>query len=312
MPYFDTEVGAARPMLQHRLLVPSRPPDNNVLSAFPSSSAPMTASQMFFGDGGKHHFPTPHSDTYAFKPGRRKLYPSKSGSAVQGGLRRIPIPVPKTKKVPEQRHLPDAQRRSGYDVPEHSIETALNRKILVRREGGELARDFISAELTLDRAFGVKKKCEGGIRQSRNTIPVANPGDKLYSAVEYSPGFYKEFSSGYSRVGGRTGTGGKVLDIPEPGQAKIQARARDSTKMFNPAGMTNTLGRGDTLNFRPRLSYEEKVRIAATQAAIAEVGELTEGVVTDRNEDGLSWEQRTGLYVWKTKDQKKKDEEASE
>ena len=160
-------------------------------------------------------------------------------------------------------------------------------------------------------AFGVKKKCDDGIRQSRNNIPVANPGDKLYSAVEYSPSFYKEFNSDYSRVGGSTGTGGKKLTISAPGQAKIEARARDSTKLFNPAGMMNTMSRHDTLNFRPRLSYEEKVRIAATQAAIAEVGELTEGVVDDRNEEGLSWEQRTGLYVWKTKEQKMKDTNAA-
>lgn len=127
--------------------------------------------------------------------------------------------------------------------------------------------------------------------------------------MEYAPGFYKEFNSEFSRVGGRTGTGGKKHTISEPGQAKIEARARDSTKLFNPAGMKNTMSRQDTLNFRPRLSYEEKVRIAATQAAIAEVGELTSGVVTDRNEDGLSWEQRTGLFVWKTKEQKQIDGE---
>ena len=151
MPYHDTEVGAARPMLQHKQSVPSRPRDNNVLDYQQHSSTPMNAKTLFFGDGGKSHFDTPHSDTYEFKPGRRKLYPTKSGSAVQGGLRRIPIPVPKSKKVAEQRHLPDSQERSGYDVPEHSIETALNRKIRVIRDSGVPARDFISTELTLDR-----------------------------------------------------------------------------------------------------------------------------------------------------------------
>ena len=126
-------------------------------------------------------------------------------------------------------------------------------------------------------------------------------GDKLYAAVEYSPGFYREFNSEYSRVGGRGGDGGKAHEIAPPGQAKIFEAARDTTKAFNPAGMTNTMGRQDTLNFRPRLSYEEKMRIKQTQEAQAEVAELTAGVASARNEEGLSWEDRTGLYVWKTK-----------
>jgi len=263
MPYSNTDVGAARPLLQHKQQVQNnkyRPQDNNVLNHQQHQNTVIDAKTLFFGDGGRSHFKTPQSDTYTFKPGRRKLYPGKSsGEASQGGIRKLPIPIPANKPLAEQRHLPEAQQRSGYDVPEYSIEKALNKKQLVRRDDGGLARDYISTELTLDKAFGLKKKCEGGIRQARNNIPVANPGDKLYSAVEYSPGFYKEFNAEFSRVGGRTGTGGKVLTIPEAGQAKIAAKARDSTTLFNPAGMKNTISRQDTLNFRPRLRYEEKV-----------------------------------------------------
>ena len=175
------------------------------------------------------------------------------------------------------------------------------------RENGSLARDYISQEITLDVSFGVKKKINNPTQQ-RNGIPVANPGDKLYAAVEYAPGFYKEFNSEYSRVGGRTGTGGKKLDIAPPGEAKKYAEARDTTKAFNKAGMTNTMGRGDTLNFRPRLSYEEKMRIKQLQEAQDEVSELTAGTVTSLNEGGLSWEDRTGLYVWKSKSKREEDE----
>jgi hypothetical protein len=193
-------------------------------------------------------------------------------------------------------------------VPEFSIEKALNRKNMVQKADGSIARDFISKEVTLDVAFGIKKKL-GGVREMRNGIPVSNPGDKLYAAVEYSPGFYKEFDSSYSRVGGRGGTGGKAHEIPPAGEARAYAAARDTTQLFNTAGMTNTMGRNDTLNFRPRLNYEEKMRIKQTQDAVNEVEELTEGKVTTLNEGGLSWEDRTQLFVWKPKS--KRDKEAA-
>ena len=259
------------------------------------------AKTLFWGDAGKKHYAPKNSGVEKWHPGRRTLHPNHSGYEKTGGLRSIPIPVPHVPPRAEQRHLLREAARSGFDVPEHSIEKALNRKVRVRREDGMLARDFISTEVTLDVQFGVKKKCDGGIRQKRNGIPVANPGDKLYSAVEYSPAFYKEFNSSYSRVGGRLGTGGAAHDIPAPGDAKRLAMERDTSTGFNPAAMTNTMGRQDTLNFRPRLSYEEKMRIKQTQDAIQEVTELTDGVATAMNEEGLSWEQRTGLYVYKTK-----------
>ena len=293
----------------------------------------MSSKALFFGDAGKQHYAPHHSETYKHIPGRRILHPNPSGEEKTGGLKRLEIPVPHKPPRAQQRHLPKDQARSGYDVPEHSIEKALNRKVLVRRESGQLARDYISTEVTLDVSFGVKKKCLDGIRQQRNNIPVANPGDKLYAAVEYSPGFYKEFNSSFSRVGGRIGTGGAVRrcvnfvcilfilsslrhysnsypphthtllarSVPPPGEAKRHAAERDTSMGFNPAAMTNTMGRNDTLNFRPRLSYEEKIKIQQTKEAINEVAELTEGKVTARNENGLSWEQKTGLFVWETK-----------
>jgi hypothetical protein len=278
---------------------------------FQAYSQPHVASakEMFFGDGGKGHYPESRSETYKFQPGRRKLYPNSSEYEKHGGIMKLPIPQPRVQPRAEQRHLPGSQQRSGYDVPEHSIEAALNRKNRVVRENGSLARDYISKEVTLDVSFGVKKKMHGGISDMRNGIPVANPGDKLYAAVEYSPGFYREFNSRFSRVGGREGNGGSFNDIAPPGKAREYANARDTTVAFNRAGMTNTMGRGDTLNFRPRLSYEEKVRIRQTQEAVSEVAELTEGTVTQMNEQGLSWEDRTGLYVWKGKG--KREEEAA-
>ena len=105
------------------------------------------------------------------------------------------------------------------------------------------------------------------------------------------------------------GTGGKVGSVPAPGEAKRLAAERDTSTGFNPAAMTNTMGRADTLNFRPRLSYEEKVRIQQTKEAIESVAELTDGMPSAMNEKGLSWEQKTGLFVWKTKAER--DREAS-
>ena len=265
----------------------------------------MSAASLFFGDAGKKHYSPPSSETYQFKPGRRKMYPTHSGYEKAGGIRKLNAPVPNMPPRAEQRHLSHAAARSGYDVAENSIERQLGVKHVVKRPTGEPARNFVSTEITLDVSFGVKKKCDDGIRQQRNGIPVANPGDKLYSAVEYSPGFFKEFNQHFSRVGGRLGTGGQAHSIPAPGKAAIYAQERDKNILFNPAGMTNTLGRGDTLNFRPRLSYEEKMRIKQTQDAIDDVQELTDGKVCVRNEHGASWEDRTGLYVWKGKGAKK-------
>ena len=270
------------------------------------------AKTLFWGDGGKKHYGPKSSQVESWHPGRRTLHPNHSGYAKPTGLRSIPIPVPHVPPRAEQRHMLNEAARSGFDVPEHSIEKALNRKVLVKRDDGRLARDFISTEVTLDVQFGVKKKCDGGIRQKMNGIPVANPGDKLYSAVEYSPGFYKEFNSSFSRVGGRLGTGGDAHDVAPPGEAKRQAMERDTSMGFNPAAMTNTMGRKDTLNFRPRLSYEERMRIKQTKEAIEEVTELTDGVVTAMNEEGLSWEQRTGLYVYKTKKEEERIKNAEE
>lgn len=316
MPYNNTEVGAHRPMLQERIKVPQ--PVRSVESIESNGGfagctpLPMSSSALFFGDAGKQHFPPHHSETYKHIPGRRILHPNPSGEEKTGGLKSIKIPIPHKAPRAQQRHLPKDQARSGYDVPEHSIEKALNRKILVRRESGHLARDYISTEVTLDMQFGIKKKCDDGIRQQRNNIPVANPGDKLYAAVEYSPGFYKEFNSSFSRVGGRIGTGGAVRSIPPPGEAKRHAAERDTSMGFNPAAMTNTMGRNDTLNFRPRLSYEEKIKIQQTKDAVNEVAELTEGTVTAMNEDGLSWEQKTGLFVWETKAEREAKAKAAE
>jgi hypothetical protein len=50
----------------------------------------------------------------------------------------------------------------------------------------------------------------------------------------------------------------------------------NSGDYFNATSMTNTFGRGDTLNYRPRLSYEEKARIKQTEDAIKEVSGLPE------------------------------------
>jgi hypothetical protein len=178
----------------------------------------MSASSMFFGDGGRKHYGQSGGSEGTFKPGRRKLYPNDSSEHKHGGLKQLAIPKVTLPPRAQQRHLPHAQGRSGYDVPERSIELALNRKVLVRRDDHSLARDYISTEQTLERAFGVKKKT-GDIVNRRNGIPVNNPGDKLYSGVDYSPNFFKEFNSEFSRVGGANNNGGSTHEIAPPGMS---------------------------------------------------------------------------------------------
>ena len=138
-------------MLQHRMRVPQPVRSVESLDQAGGFAAlqplPMSNKALFFGDSGKKKFEARASETHDFNPGRRKLNPKPSGSAKHGGIKKLKDPVPYAPRRAEQRHLPDAQQRSGYDVPEHSIEEALNRKILVRRQDGHLARDFISTEV---------------------------------------------------------------------------------------------------------------------------------------------------------------------
>jgi len=97
------------------------------------------AKTLFFGDGGKKHYAPMRSDVEKWHPGRKKLYPNHSGGEYKvGGLKSIPIPVTHVPPRAEQRHLLKDQARSGWDVPEHSIEKALNRKVVVKRENGKV------------------------------------------------------------------------------------------------------------------------------------------------------------------------------
>ena len=148
MPYSNTDVGKARPMLQAKLRVPQPVRSVESLDQAGGFAAlkplPLENKALFFGDSGKKKFAPNASDTYEFKPGRRKLYPNKSGSAEHGGIKKLPHPVPFAPPRAEQRHLPEAAARSGYDIPEHSIEKALNRKILVRRPSGSLGEHAAS------------------------------------------------------------------------------------------------------------------------------------------------------------------------
>jgi len=168
-------------MMQHKLRVP--PPLQGQLEGGFSKYTPqqVSAKELFWGDGGKAHYPPTRSETYQFKPGRAKLYPGKSDYEKPGGLKSLPIPQPVVLPRAQQRHqIPapfceNSQQRSGYDVPERSIEAALNRKNMVVRDNGFLARDYVSKEVTLDVSFGVKRKMGDGIRTQRNGIPVANP-----------------------------------------------------------------------------------------------------------------------------------------
>ena len=199
-----------------------------------------------------------------FRPKRRVLHPRESKTHAQEGKRYLEGPKCDTLiRHPERLHNNAAQMRSGYDSIEQLAWSCKGRVSL----DGTLAQHRVSLERTLEIECGIKKTVDYASR--RSGIPERAPGDKSYSVVACSPGFYKQE--------------GLI-----PG-ACIDDRRRKDEVRSSKAGLKH-------------LTYEQKKRAEKLKSELLDVNELTNA--RDATEGTTSWEERTGMYVWQTKAQR--------
>lgn len=208
-----------------------------------------------------------------FRPMRRVLRPRESSETETGGKRFIaPLKCLSELKHPERLHNRGAQNRSGYDVPE---QLAWSCKGPVYHDG-ELAQERVSTERTLEIECGIKKKCDSLLAR-RSGIAVRASGDKSYAVVACSPGYYK-------------------MEGLIPGACIDDRRRKEEIRAHKPAAR--------------HLTYEQKCRAEKLRNELLDVGELTNA--RDDLEGQASWEERTGMYVWRTKAMRAKATAAAE
>ncbi|CAM9170656.1 unnamed protein product, partial [Discosporangium mesarthrocarpum] len=236
------------------------------------------------------------SATEEFQPCRRVLTPGFSGSQnprVQG-LRRIEWPLPPTPRPEGLRVIPGAATRSGYHVPDPGLQIQ-SKHTVIDTSTGHPARDHVAEELTLENAFGLKRKL-ASTREKRAGVPaLANPGDKLYHHVEYSPGYHK---AGGTIVGSTFCRQGWGREAPR-------------------RGFVSNGPLGYSLAYRkPAMGYQEKREALAYADELRGVLELTKappqqpaGGSRGGGEQGstLSWEERTGMYTWPKKEEQSEE-----
>lgn len=199
------------------------------------------------GDRGRRKLSQEPCKETAFKPHSRYLVPAPSGDFwdKKTGKKFIKEPNPWVAKPGQRRHNPAAERMSGYDHPD--IPLIESSKGFVKWPGCDNARDWISTEYVLEQQFQTKKRVPG-MKAMRNGIPMAVPGDKLYTNVDYSPDYFK-------------------IEGVIPGSCIGVNRVARTMQ-----GLKATSDQQrDGVNFRPQPSYEEKVRARTLDAEVDSV-----------------------------------------
>eukprot|EP00904_Undaria_pinnatifida_P013908 jgi/Undpi1/9648/HiC_scaffold_27.g12104.m1 len=215
------------------------------------------------GDRGRRHLTMADSVTEEFRPSRRVLPPSFSGAQHPRpqGLAKVEPCIQKSPRETGIRTNETAARRSGYDIPDPGL--VLQSKHTVTDDTGRAARDRISGELTLEKAFGLKRMVKTQ-RERRGGMPAkGNPGDKNFHHVENSPGFHQagELSVGSSFYRTMPRRGGGGLRGPAAATAA-------------PDGVGYASGAGGYGNQR-KMSFREARREASYVESLREVLELT-------------------------------------
>ncbi|CAM9325588.1 unnamed protein product [Ectocarpus sp. 8 AP-2014] len=237
------------------------------------------------------------SATEQFRPCRRVLTPGFSGTeqARPQGLARIEASPRVTPRPTGLRTNAKASRRSGYDIPDPGL--VLQSKHVVMDDTGRPAKERVSEELTLEKAFGLKRKVNSQ-REKRGGVPAkANPGDKLFHHVDYSPGYHKTgeiiVGSSFYRTRDRGGSG-----HVGPGQASRPPPVPEEV--------------GYALAYRkPKMTFNETRQAAQYVEDLRGVLGLTEEAPVPEaaagHEAGASWEERTGMHTWKKKEKSPPD-----
>ncbi|CAM9723698.1 unnamed protein product, partial [Scytosiphon promiscuus] len=224
------------------------------------------------------------SATETFRPCRRVLTPGFSGGkhARAQGVARVECSPRVTPRPTGLRTNAKASRRSGYDTPDPGL--VLQSKHVVGDDDGRAAKDRVSGELTLEKAFGLKRKVNSQ-REKRGGVPAkGNPGDKLFHHVDYSPGFHE---------GGELVVGSSFF------------RTRYDGNSHTPVGDASTplaasKGVGYSHGYRKRkMTFHETRQALRYLEDLKEVIELTEAApaVVPGHEEGTSWEDKTGMHT---------------
>jgi len=247
---------------------------------------------VVMGDRGRRTYAERRGADAEFRPARRVLGPARTGADVPRpeGLRRLPEPTGKAPwdELPQGRRAnPAGARRSGYDVPEPDLH--MDRKNMVPDKNGALARETVSMERTLETFMTVKRKVPDAAGL-RNGIPVANPGDKAYTHVDYSRDYHK---------------GGGLV----PGSTFALYRKKSEDYRSNEQLQSkNGMGAAAVNYMKPQMTFQEKRLMKQLMDELNDVRSLT-NASTGYDEDIPSWEDRTGMHTYKTKNKNQAGDE---
>lgn len=107
--------------------------------------------------GRRHTYGPANGQEEVFRPLRRRLEPARTG-ADQGtaeGKRYVGEPRGQDLLRPERRHIPQAAERSGYDIPEQTLNWTKRGRVMW--DSGP-AQHWVSTERTLETECGMKIK----------------------------------------------------------------------------------------------------------------------------------------------------------
>ncbi|CAM9713759.1 unnamed protein product [Chrysoparadoxa australica] len=140
-------------------------------------------------DRGRKHITQDPSSTWVFRPRRKVIPPRASIHEPSRGRKPLEAPKPAEARPRGKQQVPEQANRYGL-MGEPAINLVASMQVVMDQHGNRV-RDRVSDELSLEIALGMKRKLDSR-RQRRNFIPDANPGDKLFRDVDYSPGFHKQ------------------------------------------------------------------------------------------------------------------------
>jgi len=182
---------------------PQRDPNSLGHGGFPAAR-PTEPESVVPHDLGKRKIHQKPSETEIFRPHLRKIGPLRTGKddAPPQGKKYIPAPriTDRPRAERQKSELFNQQSTTSREFVVH-----MGTKGRVRDKNGiDVGRARPTAEAQVEKQFGSKIRCEGP-EAMRSGLPIANLGDKVYAAVEYSPGF---FQSGGLISGANIGTRG--------------------------------------------------------------------------------------------------------
>lgn len=147
------------------------------------------AKSLVASEGSRAHYPPMYSmgdDPNARKPKKIILRKEYSDTIVERGKKSLPIPTPQLVRFDhERRHNAEAAARRSDNTDPLGFE----RMRVVLNEYGVPMRDVKGArEYDMEGYMNRKTR----VKDMRNGIPAATPGDKGFYDADREPGFYKK------------------------------------------------------------------------------------------------------------------------